>query len=134
MILGVGTDIVEMERIERACQKKSFLERIYTKEECRQSEGRISRYAGDFAVKEAVAKVLGTGFRSFMPADIEVLRDGVGKPYVKLYGGAQKRAQEMGITRIEVSISNTKELAIGFAVGEGEQCEISGECRTDEGD
>ena len=56
-----------------------------------------------------------------MPIDIEVLRDGLGKPYVRLYGGALARFQEMGLQRIEVSITNTKEWAMAFAVGEGEK-------------
>ena len=83
-------------------------------------EETISRFAGNFAVKEAVAKVFGTGFRTFMPGDIEVLRDELGKPHVKLYGGAKELAQTMGIVRIHVSITNTKEYVVAFAVGEGE--------------
>lgn len=142
MIAGVGTDLIEIDRIRKACEKKAFLNRIYTAEERRQAGENISRLAGSFAVKEAVSKVLGTGFRTFFPADIEVLRDELGKPYVNLYGGAKKRADELGLIRIEVSISNTKEHAMAFAVGEGtrinrskgEAYEVSGERGTDEGD
>lgn len=112
--------MIEIERIKRACEKEAFLSRIYTEEERRQAGGRPSVLAGDFAVKEAVAKVFGTGFRQFMPKDIEVLRDSLGKPYVKLYGGALALAREKKISRIEVSISNTKEFAMAVAVGEGE--------------
>ena len=65
--------------------------------------------------------MLGTGFRSFMPIDIEVLRDELGKPYVCLYGGALARFREMGLARIEVSITNTSEWAMAFAVGEGKE-------------
>lgn len=72
-----------------------------------------------FAVKEAVAKVFGTGFRTFMPGDIEVLRDELGKPYVRLYGGALEQFEKMGMEQIHVSISNTNGLAMAFAVGEG---------------
>lgn len=112
--------MIEIERIKRACEKEAFLMRVYTEEERRQAGGKPSVLAGDFAVKEAVAKVFGTGFRQFMPKDIEVLRDGLGKPYVKLYGGALALAREKRISRIEVSISNTKEFAMAVAVGEGE--------------
>ena len=63
-------------------------------------------------MKEAVAKALGTGFRTFMPIDVEVLRDDVGKPYVRLYRGALARFQEMGMERLEVSITNTREYAM----------------------
>lgn len=119
MILGVGTDIVEIGRMEKACRKDAFLKRTFTLEECRQAGGKPSKLAGNFAVKEAVAKVFGTGFRSFMPGDIEVLRDGLGKPYVVLYGGAKALAGQMGIETIWVSITNTREMAVAFAVGEG---------------
>lgn len=121
MLTGVGCDIIEIERMKKACEKEAFLLRVFTEEERRQADGRPSVLAGTFAVKEAVAKVLGTGFRSFMPIDVEVLRDDLGKPYVNLYGGAKRLAQEKDIRRIEVSISDTAEYAMAFAVGEGEE-------------
>lgn len=119
MILGIGTDIIEIRRIEQACGRESFLKRTFTQEECRQAKGNVSKLAGNFAVKEAVSKVLGTGFRQFMPEHIEVLRDELGKPYVNLYGKAGTLAAELGITRMLVTISNTKEFCVAFAVGEG---------------
>ena len=82
--------------------------------------GNASRLAGDFAVKEAVSKVFGTGFRGFGLLDIEVLRDEFGKPWVQLHGGAKKLADSLKITRIHVSITNTGSLASAYAVGEGE--------------
>ena len=121
MILGVGTDLVEIARMGRACEKDYFVMRTFTERESRQAKGSASKLAGSFAVKEAVAKVLGTGFRSFMPIDIEVLWDELGKPYVCLYGGALARFREMGLARIEVSITNTSEWAMAFAVGEGKE-------------
>ena len=123
MIAGVGTDMVEISRIRRACERKTFLERVYTEEERRQAGDNYSRLAGSFAVKEAVAKVFGTGFRTFSPGDIEVLRNEAGKPYVILYGGAKERFHSMGMVRIEVSITNTKEYAMAFAVGESRERE-----------
>ncbi len=119
MILGVGTDLVEIDRIKKACEKDSFVVRTFTETECRQAGGSASMFAGSFAVKEAVAKALGTGFRTFMPIDIEVVRDELGKPYVNLYKGARTRFEEMGMKHIEVSITNTAEYAMAFAVGEG---------------
>ena len=77
MLTGVGCDLIEIERVKKACEKEAFLLRVYTEEECRQADGRISVLAGTFAVKEAVAKVLGTGFRTFMPKDVEVKSDGI---------------------------------------------------------
>ena len=120
MLTGVGCDLIEIERVKKACEQEAFLLRVYTEEERRQAEGRVSVLAGTFAVKEAVAKVLGTGFRSFMPKDVEVLRDAFGKPYVILHENARKAAEEKKIKRIEVSISDTKEFVMAFAVGEGE--------------
>ncbi|WP_276855258.1 holo-ACP synthase [Enterocloster lavalensis] len=119
MILGVGTDLVEIDRVRKACERDSFVVRTFTELERRQAGGKISRFAGSFAVKEAVAKALGTGFRAFMPIDIEVARDELGKPYVNLYRGARALAHELGVERIEVSISNTAEHAMAFAVAEG---------------
>lgn len=118
MIAGVGTDMIEIERIRKACEKEAFLTRVYTQKECQQAGSQVSRLAGTFAVKEAVAKVLGTGFRSFEPREIEVLRDDLGKPYVRLYGGAKKLSEELSIIQIHVSITNTKDFAVAFAVGE----------------
>ena len=120
MLTGVGCDLIEIERMKKAGEKEAFLLRVYTEEERRQADGRPSVLAGTFAVKEAVAKVLGTGFRTFMPKDVEVLRDELGKPYVILHGNAGKVAEEKRIKRIEVSISDTREFAMAFAVGEGE--------------
>ncbi len=120
MIIGVGTDLIEIERIRKACEKEAFLTRVYTEEERRQAGKRISRLAGDFAVKEAVSKVFGTGFRRFYLNDIEVLRDEYGKPFVKLYKEALNIAENLGIKRIHVSITNTDKLAMAYAVGEGE--------------
>ncbi len=121
MILGIGTDMIEIARIRKACEKEAFLTRTFTEQECRQADGNASMLAGNFAIKEAVAKSFGTGFRTFMPGDIEVLRDPLGKPYVILYGGAKKAAERMGMSVIHASITNTAEYALGFVVGEGEK-------------
>ena len=118
MIVGIGTDLVEIARVEKACEKQAFLTRVYTEEERRQAGERVSMLSGDFAVKEAVAKALGTGFRRFMPIDIEVLRDELGKPWVVLHGGAKELAGELGVRVIHASISNTEEYAVGYVVAE----------------
>lgn len=119
MILGVGIDMIEIARVEKACRKDAFLKRCYTEEEIQNLRHSPASLAGNFAVKEAVAKVFGTGFRGFGPDSIEVLRDEQGRPYVNLYKGAKETADELGIVRIHVSISNTKETAVAMAVGEG---------------
>lgn len=118
MIIGIGTDILEIHRMETT-RRTGTLERIFTEEERRQASGRASMLAGDFACKEAVAKCFGTGFRGFRPADIEVLRDALGKPYAVLHNGAEERFRALHGKSIHLSISDTKELVTAFAVLEG---------------
>jgi len=118
MITGIGVDLIEVNRVVQACQKESFLKRYYTQREMVLIKQDIKKAADNFAVKEAVAKMLGTGFRSFSPIDIEVLRNVEGKPYVVLYGKAAELAKLQGTNNIHVSISNTKEYANAFVVGE----------------
>lgn len=116
MVLGIGNDMIEIERIEKACGKQAFLVRCYTESEIEICHGKVAMLAGNFAVKEAVAKAFGTGFRTFETRDIEVLRDELGKPYVNLYGEAKKLYEDMGATNIHVAITDTKEYASAIAV------------------
>lgn len=118
MIAGIGTDIIDIRRIKKAIEKPHFLQRIYTEEEILQTKGRIESLAGNFAVKEAVAKALGTGFYGFWPKDIEVLRGKSGAPYIKLYGNALNKMKEEKITHFFVSISHEKEYAIAYVIAE----------------
>lgn len=123
MMIGVGTDIVETARIRRALRRESFLTRAFTEEERRQSGGRSSFLAGCFAAKEAVSKCFGTGFSGFGPLDVEVLRDGRGKPFARLHRGAAEKYAELGADSLEISISDTGSLALAFAVLEGRRQE-----------
>ncbi len=116
MILGIGNDLIEIERVEKACEKQAFLSRCYTEKEIELCQGKSSMLAGNFAVKESVAKAFGTGFRNFETRDIEVLRDELGKPYVNLYGGAKKIFEEKKASFLHVSITNTKDYASAMAV------------------
>lgn len=120
MITGIGVDLIEVNRVTEACQKEGFLKRYYTGLEIELIKKDIHKAADNFAVKEAVSKMLGTGFRSFFPIDIEVLRNEDGKPFVILHGKARECAIQQGTTRIHVSISNTKDYANAFVVGERE--------------
>ena len=119
MILGIGTDIIEIDRIKRACLNESFLGRAFTKSELDEAKESAGFLAGCFAVKEAVAKCFGTGVSSFSLTDIEALRDSKGKPYVNLYNNAKKIFEALGGTNIQVSISDTKDIAVAFAIIEG---------------
>lgn len=119
MIIGIGNDIIEIERVRKACVKEAFLCRIFTEKEIAQSKRRASYLAGNFSVKEAVAKSFGTGFRGFDVKEIEVLRDDLGKPYVTLYHRAESIARELGIISLHVAISNSDTLVFATAVAEG---------------
>lgn len=118
MIYGVGTDLIEVERIRKACEKESFCKRVYTEQERELITGNAQKAAGNFAVKEAVVKAFGTGFGKISPVDVEVLREPSGKPYVVLHGPAKEQAETEQITTIHVSISNTKDYATGYVVME----------------
>jgi len=119
MIIGIGNDMIEIERVRKACSKATFLTRCFTIEEINSFGEKPISLAGNFCVKESVAKAFGTGFRDFSLIDIEVLRDELGKPYVNLYGKAKELAVGLGIKRIHVSICNLKELAEAVVVLEG---------------
>lgn len=119
MIAGIGTDIIEIRRVTEACENAHFLERIFTEKEQALFRQDPRKAAGNFAVKEAVAKALGTGFRGFGPGDIEVRRDGAGAPCVTLFGAAEALAKERGIKRWHVSISHTDSLVTATVIGEG---------------
>lgn len=118
MIQGIGIDLIEIERVTKACEKAAFLKRIYTDAEVDLISADIKKAAGNFAVKEAVAKMFGTGFSGCEPREIEVLRDEFGKPYVTLHNKALQLAKRLGVHTIHVSITNTKKLASAYVVGE----------------
>lgn len=119
MILGVGLDMVEIDRIEKACLSQAFSIRMYTPAEIHACGGRAESLAGRFAVKEAVAKALGTGFRGISPLEIETIQDELGKPVVKLYGATEARFLELGGRAIHVSITHTKTTAAAVVILEG---------------
>ncbi|MCK5763793.1 MAG: holo-ACP synthase [Clostridiales bacterium] len=121
MIIGIGTDIVEIERIKKAIEKNDrFLERIFSEKERELFESRknnIFSIAANFAGKEAVSKVFGTGIRDFNWVEIEIFRDDLGKPYVVLSGRAKSISEAKSIENILISLSHSKEQAIAYAIG-----------------
>ncbi len=118
MIIGIGTDLIEIQRVEKACTKEAFLIRCFTEKERELFNGNYTKAAGNFASKEAISKVFGTGIRGFELTDIEILRDELGKPVVNLMNNAKNIAESMGIDVIHLSITNTKDYAQAFAIGE----------------
>lgn len=120
MIKGIGTDLIEIKRVAKAFQKQRFQTGCYTQHELSEINNNHTKAAGNFAVKEAVSKAFGTGVCGFELNEIEVLRDELGKPYVILYGKALALANRLGIHIWHVSITNTKDNALAFVVGEGD--------------
>ena len=123
MIKGTGIDMAEVVRIEKNIENERFLNKIYCENEIKYLSVRKfnpQTATGMFAAKEAVSKCLGTGFTNFGPRDIEIIKDELGKPMVKLMNNALKRAVKLNIDIIHLSISHTKEYAIAYCVAEGE--------------
>jgi len=125
-ILGHGIDLVECSRIEHVWKEhpERFLERILTPAErdyCTKMKNAVTHIAGRFAAKEAILKVLGTGWRGPISwTDIEILNDGLGQPVVTLSGACREIAQRRGITGVLLSITHTQTHAAASAIGVGE--------------
>jgi holo-[acyl-carrier protein] synthase len=124
MIVGLGLDIAEIDRIEAAITRYGapFLERLFTPGEvayCESHRNRYERYAGRFAVKEAAMKALGTGWRRGVRwRDIEIMREPGGKPTLRLEGVAKQFADRLGVKSITVSITHSGNLALAQVVFE----------------
>ncbi|MGD1211335.1 MAG: holo-ACP synthase [Candidatus Acidiferrales bacterium] len=124
MIVGLGLDIAEVDRIEAAIRRHGapFLERLYTPSEvayCESYKDKFERYAARFAAKEAAMKALGTGWsRGVRWRDIEVAREPSGKPTIRLEGVAQQIAQRMGVKNISLSITHSGNLALAQVIFE----------------
>ena len=115
---AVGVDMIEIGRIAGVFERhpRRFLDRVFTPEEVAFCRGRVQELAARFAAKEAVMKALGTGARSVAWREIEVLADRRGKPLVYLTGGAQRRAEEIGLDAIDISLSHLNDFAVAVVV------------------
>ncbi len=122
MIVGLGTDIVEVERIRRLVRSEAFLQKVFTAGERRYCDGTSDparSYAARFAAKEAVAKALGTGFGGHCALlDVEVVRSESGKPGVMLSGAAAERARALGIADWLLSLSHTDGMAVATVLAQ----------------
>lgn len=120
MIAGLGVDIVEIDRMRQALERRPRMkERIFSEQErwyCEHKNRPEIHYALRFAAKEAVLKALGTGFSGMKFTDIEVTRDDRGKPIPLLHGAAQERADQLGIVEMHLSLSFTHTTAVASAV------------------
>ena len=125
-IIAQGLDLIDLERIEKVWREHPdrFLERILTAAErryCDRKKFPLPHIAGRFAAKEAILKVLGTGWRGQIAwTDIEILNDDAGQPHVTLSGYTGDLAAKLGITRILISITHTAQFAAASAIGVGD--------------
>lgn len=124
MVIGLGIDIVQNDRIERIIEKwgDKFLKKFFSEKELEfisKTRNRNQRYAGNYAVKEAFSKALGTGFRKGLRIrDIMVMRDNKGKPYVVLNGSAKGYVENIGANKIQASISHEKDYSVAIVIVE----------------
>tara|TARA_B100001121_G_scaffold149355_1_gene130742 strand:- start:194 stop:577 length:384 start_codon:yes stop_codon:yes gene_type:complete len=120
-LFGVGTDIIQVNRLKKSLNKKLFLSRIYSKEEilkCKRSKVNSNCFAKRFAAKEAFSKALGTGIsKGISFNEIVVLNEKSGKPYIKLINKTKKiveRKLKKKIYKISLSIADEKDYAVAF--------------------
>jgi holo-[acyl-carrier protein] synthase len=126
MIVGMGVDVCEVERIRRAVEAKSgrrFVERVFTEGERAYCEarkrGRFESYAARFAAKEAAMKALGTGWGEGIGwRDVEVVREGDGAPVLRLHGAAAALAQRRRMRRWHVSLTHSSGVAMAWVIAE----------------
>jgi holo-[acyl-carrier protein] synthase len=130
MTVGIGTDMIEIERIERTIARfgTNFLERVYTPGEIAYCQRKVKTsgesFAARFAAKEAGAKALGTGIsRGVAWKELEVTRGPGERPKLRLHGRAAEIAAGLGVTRLALSLSHSREHAIAIVLAEADTVE-----------
>jgi holo-[acyl-carrier protein] synthase len=125
MVLGVGTDLIEIERVQASIDRfgERFLARLFTPGEiayCQHKrKNSTESFAARFAAKEAGAKALGTGIsRGISWQELEVRRQPGERPTLHLSGRAAERAAAMGVRRVQLSLTHSRELAMAVVVVE----------------
>jgi holo-[acyl-carrier protein] synthase len=121
LIVGVGTDIIEINRIKKQIESnESFVNKIFTKHEiayCEQFKSKAQNYAVRFAAKEAFLKAIGKGWRDGLAFDqVEVVNDELGKPDIKVSGKAAELVEALNVKNIQVSLSHSHDNAIAFVI------------------
>ena len=124
MVVGIGLDIVEVERIAKALRgSKSITERVFTPEEiryCSQRKNKYQHYAGRFAAKEAALKALGTGWQAGIRwRDVETTAGPMGEPQLTLYGKAAAIFKESKARRSLLTITHATNYAVACVVIDG---------------
>ena len=119
MIIGLGTDIIEIERIRKAISKEHFLNSVFTEIEQNYCNSRgknsAASYAARFAAKEAFFKALGTGIFTRL-TDVEVINDKHSAPKIFLHGKAKTLADELCVEKILISLSHSREYATAVCI------------------
>lgn len=118
MRITTGIDLVEISRIRNSLRNPRFLTRVFSSDEQEfllAKKDMAASAAANFAAKEAFSKALGTGVRRFELAEVSVLRDDLGAPYLKLEGKAKEIAQKQNLC-FSVSLTHTKEYASAVVV------------------
>ncbi len=124
MVIGLGTDLIEIARIEKSVARygEAFLDRVYTPGEiayCQRKKNAAESFAARFAAKEAGAKALGTGIsRGVSWRELEVRRAPGQRPELHLSGRALEIGNRLGIRRLSLSLSHSRLLSIAFVVAE----------------
>lgn len=117
-MFGIGIDMIEISRVEKAIRNPLFLKRNFTDLEILEFEKLkfpANRVATYFAMKEAVVKAMGTGFGEISMIDLEILKDDRNKPYLHIHGKLEQKLKELGISDIHISCSHCREYAVANA-------------------
>jgi holo-[acyl-carrier protein] synthase len=127
LIVGVGVDIVKVERVQELLERfgERFLRRLFLPGEiayCQRRNPSAQHFAAHVAAKEAASKALGTGWRRGVHWKcVEVIHEPSGKPTLQLHGAAQTIADQLGATNLQVSLTHDGGLAVAFVVVDSEQ-------------
>ena len=120
MIVGMGIDLVSIDRLAESLQSEAFKRRVFSAleiEQCEDAANSAERFAGKFAAKEAMMKAIGKGIRqSVWFTQIEVLNQESGKPGITAHGEAERTLNTLGVDRVHVSISHTGEMAVAVVI------------------
>ena len=120
MILGIGLDVVSVDRLRKWAKISGIFERYFHESEIKAVEKKgsmkILSLAARFAAKEAYGKALGTGLTGFSLNEIAVMNDENGKPWMKLYGRAKKSLDNYGGNKIFVSLTHEHDYALAMVV------------------
>src|SRR5213080_4904290 len=116
--VAVGIDIIEVGRVQKVFEHhgERFLKRVFTEAEVWQCRDKATRLAARFAAKEAISKALGTGIHGVAWREMEIVQLRSGRPTVRLHGKAKLRAEQLGISAFDVSMSDLAHFSIAIAI------------------